>query len=269
MSSGVTLDTLQDKQMLDDFVGAKRGGICGIMGDRYINNSDSKTIWYIDAYNLYGYAMMQKLPYKDFQFNTTTTTTTLDTTLNTPDDSDHGYYIVCDIDYTNECKERTEQLALMPNKRKINDNELGYRERDGGKARSEKLMLDQINKTEHTVHYWMLKFYVKMGVKVLKIYRVIKFKQDYICRDYIQNNTNKRATAKTEAEKDVRKLMNDSLYGRMCMNTLHFFQSKFLQDEEKIMKSVSKPTFKIITRYRDYSQIEYIKKKKNIAHLYI
>ena len=36
MSSGVTLDTLQDKQMLDDFVGSKRGGICGIMGDRYV-----------------------------------------------------------------------------------------------------------------------------------------------------------------------------------------------------------------------------------------
>ena len=32
MLSGVTLDTLQDKQTLDDFVGAKRGGICGIMG---------------------------------------------------------------------------------------------------------------------------------------------------------------------------------------------------------------------------------------------
>ena len=50
----------------------------------------------------------------------------------------------------------------------------------------------------------MLKFYVKMGVKVTKNHRVIKFKQEYICRDYIQNNTNKRATAKTEAEKDVR-----------------------------------------------------------------
>ena len=97
VSSGVKLDTLQDKQMLDDFVGAKRGGICGIMGDRYINrqsrfadNSDGKSIrepasqihervspmaehdqrslWYIDANNLYGYAMMQKLPYKDFEF---------------------------------------------------------------------------------------------------------------------------------------------------------------------------------------------------------
>ena len=85
--------------MLDDFVGANRGGICGIMGDRYIDNSDGKTIWYIDANKLYGYAMMQKLPYKDFQFTTTTTTTTLDTILNTPDDSDHGYYIVCDIEH--------------------------------------------------------------------------------------------------------------------------------------------------------------------------
>ena len=40
MSSGVTLDTLQDKQMLDDFVQAKRGGICGIMGDRYIYSNE-------------------------------------------------------------------------------------------------------------------------------------------------------------------------------------------------------------------------------------
>ena len=188
--------------------------------------------------------------------------------MNTPDDTDHGYYIVCDIDYTNDCKERTEQLALMPNKRKINDIELGYRQREKSKARSgkllhrsEKLILDQNNKTEYMVHYRMLKFYVKMGVKVTKIHRVIKFKQDYICSDYIQNNTNKRATAKTEAEKVVRKLMNNSLYGRMCMNPLHFFQSNFLLDEEKLMKSVSKPTFKNITRYRDYSQIEYIKKK--------
>ena len=295
MSSGVTLDTLQDKQMLDDFVGTKRDGICGIMGDRCIKISNINTnanindntntntntstnsntnqgtcfadtndkvinrnIWYIDANNLYGYAMMQKLPYKDFEF---ITTTTLDVILNTPDDSDHGYYIVCDIDYTNECKERTEQLALMPNKRKINDNELGYRQREKSKARSEKLILDQNNKTEYMVHYRMLKFYIKMGVNVTIIHRIIKFKQDYIYSDYIQNNTNKRATAKTEAEKDVRKLMNNSLYGRMCMNPLHFFQSKFLHDEEKIMKSVSKPTFKNITRYRDYSQIEYIKKK--------
>ena len=33
----------------------------------------------------------------------------------------------------------------------------------------------------------------------------------------------------------------------MCMIPLHFLQCKFLDDEEKIMKSVSKSTFKNIT----------------------
>ena len=47
----------------------------------------------VDANNLYGYAMMQKLPYKNFEYSVTS----LDKILNTPDDSDHGYYIVCDI----------------------------------------------------------------------------------------------------------------------------------------------------------------------------
>ena len=45
----------------------------------------------------------------------------------------------------------------------------------------------------------------------------------------------------------------------MCMNPLHFLQSKFLHDEEKIMKSISNPTFKNITRYKHYNQIEYTK----------
>ena len=65
MLSGVTLDILQDKQMLDVFVEAKRGGICGIMGDRYFNKRfvresasqmakrDRMSIWYIDASKLW------------------------------------------------------------------------------------------------------------------------------------------------------------------------------------------------------------------------
>ena len=76
---GVTLDSLQDKQLLDDFVAAKRGRICGIMGDRFVNrgtrlvniSESNKTLWKLDANNLYGCAMMQKLPYKDFEYQGT------------------------------------------------------------------------------------------------------------------------------------------------------------------------------------------------------
>ena len=151
MPSGDELERLQDKQLLDDFVEAKRGGICGIMGDRYETHSNM-SIWYTDANDLYGYAMMQKLPCKDFEYQRTCFVdydTSLDNgdsmlhhILKTPDDSDHGYYIVCEINYTNSGKDRTEKTALMPNK-KINDNELGYKEREKGRARTEKLNSDQ------------------------------------------------------------------------------------------------------------------------------
>ena len=97
----------------------KGGGICGIMGDRLVNREPASLIWYIDSNNLYGYAMMQKLPFKDFEY---ISTISLDTILKTPDDIDHGYYIVWDIIFTNSFKDRTEQLELMNNKRKINDN---------------------------------------------------------------------------------------------------------------------------------------------------
>ena len=69
--------------------------------------------------------------------------------------------------------------------------------------------------------------------------------------------------AKTKTEKNVSKLMVNSLYGIRCMNPLHFFQSKFLRDEEKIMKSISKSNFKNISTYKDYNQFEYIKIKKS------
>ena len=85
----------------------QRGGICCIMVDRYINHSNRsirepasqmaehyrRSIWYIVENNLYGYAMMQKLPYKGFEYNTTL----LEEKLNISDDSDHGNYLVCDI----------------------------------------------------------------------------------------------------------------------------------------------------------------------------
>ena len=54
MSRCVTLDKLQDKQLLDDSVEAKRGSISGIMGDRFVDSIESKkTLLYIDDNDQY------------------------------------------------------------------------------------------------------------------------------------------------------------------------------------------------------------------------
>ena len=243
-----------------------RGGICGVMGDWYIRSQsqsqryirepasqmaehgeawtkshDRSPIWYIDAENLYSYALMQKLQYKDFEYSNAT----LDKVLNTSDDSDYGYWLICDLEYTNECKERTSNFQLLPHGREVESNELGYKQRPPTSSKSKKLILDQNNKYEYRIHYRMSKFVVKMGIKVTKVHRIIKLKQDYIIRDYIELNTKMRAEAKTEPEKDIFKLMNNSLFGKSCENPLKYLEAKILTNDYEILKAVSKPTCKM------------------------
>ena len=106
----------------------------------------------------------------------------------------------------------------------------------------------------------MLKFVVMMGIKVTEAHRIINFKQDYIIRDYIELNTKMRAEAKTEPEKDIFKLMNNSLFGKSCENPLKYLEAKILTNDYEILKAVSKPTCKDVIRYENYTLIELYKK---------
>ena len=107
----------------------------------------------------------------------------------------------------------------------------------------------------------MLKFVVMMGIEVTNVHRIIKFKQGYIIRDYIELNTKMRVEAKTEPEKDIFKLMNNPLFGKSCENPLKYLEAKILTDEYEILKAVSKPTCKNVIRYENYTLIEFYKKE--------
>ena len=85
----------------------------------------------------------------------------------------------------------------------MENNELGYKQRPKASTKSEKLILDQNNKYECPIHNRRLNLVVKMGIRVIKVYRIIKLKQDHIINDYIELNTKMRAEAKTEAEKYI------------------------------------------------------------------
>ena len=54
------------------------------MGDRYVE-SDEKKILYVDANNLYGWAMSESLPYDEINSDSNVE---IEDILNTPDDSD-------------------------------------------------------------------------------------------------------------------------------------------------------------------------------------
>ena len=94
------LEQISDLRILDIIENQKKGGLCFVWSQRhtvannhYLENYDKTKpenyVIYLDANNLYGWAMSQHLPYKDLKFSNIT----LDEVLETSDENDEGYIL--------------------------------------------------------------------------------------------------------------------------------------------------------------------------------
>ena len=185
----VKLDTLQDKDMILLLENNIRGGISSVMGDRYVKSDDHKKILYIDANNLYGYAISQSLPYQDLKFDPSTD---IETILSTPDDSEIGYFVEVDLKYPDEIKDKTKNFPFCPeNKFSPTDNFTDYMDLNKPESyvKCKKLICDCTDKQKYLVHYRLLKFYVKHGMEITKVHEIISFKQKKWLEKYIDYNT--------------------------------------------------------------------------------
>ena len=105
----INLQTLQNKDMILLLENNLRGGISSVMGDRYVKSDKNKKILYIDANNLYDWAMSESIPYDEIKLDTNIE---LEDILNTPDDSDIGYFVEVNLTYPNNIKEKTKNFPF-------------------------------------------------------------------------------------------------------------------------------------------------------------
>ena len=233
--TNIRLDFIKDKQLLLLLENNIRGGISSVMGPRYIESNENTKLLYIDANNLYGWAMSQYLPTGDFkkmqsfarscheamQYDSTLMNEITEDILNTPDDNEFGYFIECDLEYPAEIKEKTENFPLCPYQTKADPNlfsEYMNSVKQPNYKPTEKLMCDLTNKYNYMMHYRMFKFYTQIGMKVTKIHTIYRFKQSLWLEKYNNHNTQKRTKAKTNFEKDLFKLMNNTFFGKTMEN---------------------------------------------------
>ena len=73
-----------------------------------------------------------------------------------------------------------------------------------------------VEKTNYTVHH--IQIYLSLGIKLIKLHKILKFKLSDWMKKYIDFNTQKRKDANNEFEKSFFKLMNDSAYGKTIDN---------------------------------------------------
>ena len=220
------------------------------MGDDYDKNIESSFINYLDANNLYGSSMIQKLPYRNLKWDDKTTE---DDIINY-NNGRTGYILEVDSEYPKELHDLHNDYPLAPEVLNVEADMLSekqvekYKLINGGKEpkdeKTSKLILNLNGKSKYVVHIRTLQFYLKHGLKLKKIHRAKKFEQKEILKPYIEFNTEKRKNARNDFEKDIFKLLDNAVVGKTMEDKRKHLDFEIVSDEKRLMKCVNIPSFK-------------------------
>ena len=117
----------------------------------------------------------------------------------------------------------------------------------------------------------VIKTSIKSWIKVKKIHRIIEFNQKAWLKPYIDMNTELRKLARNDFEKDLFKLMNNSVFGKTMENMRKHRDIKLVTTDKKRSTLVSEPNYHTINLIsEDLSIIEMKKTKvKMIKPIYL
>ena len=145
---------------------------------------------YLDANNFYSLAMSQYLPYSGFQWLNKKEIDKFDVN-SIGENSSNGYILEADLEYPDDLHKLHNDYPLAPEKLEISHNMLSkyynniankYDIKIGG---VDKLIPNLGNKSKYIFHYRNLQLYLPLRIKLIKVHRILKFKQSDWLKRYI------------------------------------------------------------------------------------
>ena len=254
----IKLELMTDIDMFQFIEKGLRGGISyianryGKANNKYMKEYNekvpSKYIMYLDANNLYGWAMSQYLPTGGFRWMTQKQIDKIDL-AKYKEDNNKGFIAEVDFEYPQELHDLHNDYPLAPEKINVDKYNLSeYCKRISEKygistGLVSKLIPTLGKKEKYVLHYRNLQLYIDLDLKVTNVHRVLEFNQSPWLKQYIDFNTEKRKNAKNAFEKDFFKLMNNSVFGKTMENIRKRVDVRLVTDDNKLLKYASKPTY--------------------------
>ena len=256
--TNIQLELMTDIDMFQFIEKGLRGGISYIANryakanNKYMSEYDdkapSKYIMYLDANNLYGWAMSQYLPTGGFKWMSEKQINKINLAQYN-EDINKGLLIEVDLEYPKELHDNHNDYPVAAERVCVKKDMLSdYCKNIATKYNIStglvhKLIPTLSNKEKYVLHYRNLQLYLDLGLKINKVHRVLEFNQSPWLKEYISFNTIKRTQAKNSFEKDFFKLMNNSVFGKTMENIRKRVDVRLITDEKKLLKMVSKPTY--------------------------
>ena len=236
----INLELLSDVDMLLMVEKGIRGGI-SIISNRYgkANNKYMKDfnklelikfLIYLDANNLYGWAMSQKLPTHNFKWMTNQEIENIFNNQIVQVWEKTPCILEVDLEYPEELHDHHNDYPLCPERVEC----------DHG---VKKLIPNLRHKNNYVIHYKKLMQCLRLGMKLKKIHRGIKFTEAAFLKPYIDKNTILRTQAKNNFESDFFKLMINSVFGKTMENIRNRVNIKLVNTEEQFKKLTAKPNY--------------------------
>ena len=149
---------------------------------KHDKNNESSYIEYLDANNLYGWAMSQKFPVNGFKWVKKLSWFNEIFIKNYNENCNTGYFLEVDIDYPKKLFDFHKELTFLLESKKVN--------------KVEKLICSAEDKEKYVMHIRVLKQALNHGLVLRKVHRVIQFNQEDWLKAYIDMNTKLRKEAK-------------------------------------------------------------------------
>ncbi len=224
-------------------------------------NIDSKIqnhLLYIDANNLYSVGQSSPMPFGSYAWCTDEEIDHISKHIHEiPIDYPQGFILEADLVCPPEKHSDFASLPPLPYHKTITFNDLSPHsqkmfqkiktKQELKQYKSKKLVTDVTDKIKYVLHYRTLQMYLKMGLKLKRVHRAIKFEQRrYLC-PYIDYCTEQRVKAVEKGDSFTAllwKLAMNAVYGKFLQNARKHFEVNICTFQRGFDKYFSSPFYK-------------------------